>query len=138
MHSPIALEMRPAISSAKAMTHDTESRAENTQSQRVPPPSEPSKEHMPAKTDSKVSDHPLIQLLRSKNWSNRTPKEEVQLYGHGFTGCGKQADYETTTKLGEGTFGFAFSTPMISSALTINAIAKCTKPFIKPLVPSLH
>jgi hypothetical protein len=49
---------------------------------------------------------PLIQSLRFKHWTRRTQKEEVQFYGHGFTGCGKQELYETTAKLGEGTFGF--------------------------------
>ena len=36
----------------------------------------------------------------------RTQKQEVQAYGHKFIGCGLQSDYDVTTKLGEGTFGF--------------------------------
>jgi hypothetical protein len=36
----------------------------------------------------------------------RTQKQEVQAYGHKFIGCGLQTDYDITTKLGEGTFGF--------------------------------
>ncbi|KAI5996465.1 hypothetical protein F5J12DRAFT_355105 [Pisolithus orientalis] len=36
---------------------------------------------------------------------HRTRKEEMAVYGRTFEGCGRQSDYETTTKLGEGTFG---------------------------------
>lgn len=36
---------------------------------------------------------------------HRTRKEEMAVYGRTFEGCGHQNDYETTTKLGEGTFG---------------------------------
>ena len=46
---------------------------------------------------------------RSRNrnpCSRRTQKQEVQAYGHKFIGCGLQSDYDVTTKLGEGTFGF--------------------------------
>ncbi|KAF8956307.1 kinase-like domain-containing protein [Flammula alnicola] len=35
----------------------------------------------------------------------RSQKAETLAYGHSFTGCGLQSDYEATTKLGEGTFG---------------------------------
>ncbi|KAF8067735.1 kinase-like domain-containing protein [Lyophyllum atratum] len=35
----------------------------------------------------------------------RSKKEEMEAYGRIFGGCGMQADYEVTTKLGEGTFG---------------------------------
>ena len=38
--------------------------------------------------------------------ARRTQKQEVQAYGHKFVGCGLQSDYDVTTKLGEGTFGF--------------------------------
>jgi hypothetical protein len=38
--------------------------------------------------------------------ARRTQKQEVQAYGHKFIGCGLQSDYDVTTKLGEGTFGF--------------------------------
>jgi serine/threonine-protein kinase BUR1 len=30
----------------------------------------------------------------------------VNVFGHKFVGCGLQSDYDVTTKLGEGTFGF--------------------------------
>ena len=44
---------------------------------------------------------------RSRNpCVRRTQKQEVQAYGHKFIGCGLQSDYDVTTKLGEGTFGF--------------------------------
>jgi len=106
VHSPVALEIQSSISTAKAMALGIESRVDNGQLQRPPPPLEPPKDHIPVKREFKVSDHPLIQSLRSKPWTRRTQKEEAQFYGHGFTGCGKQEGYETTTKLGEGTFGF--------------------------------
>jgi len=106
VHSPVALDMQSSMSTAKAMVHGIESRVDNGQLQHPPPLLEPSKEHIPVKREFKVSDHPLIQSLRSKPWTLRTQKEEAQFYGHGFTGCGKQESYETTTKLGEGTFGF--------------------------------
>lgn len=38
--------------------------------------------------------------------TRRTQKQEVQAYGHKFVGCGLQSDYDVTTKLGEGTFGY--------------------------------
>lgn len=90
------------------MVHGIETQADGdkAQDQRPAPPlEEPPKENIPAKKDFKVWDHSLIQSLRSKPWTKRTPKEEGQFYGHGFTGCAKQDHYETTTKLGEGTFG---------------------------------
>ncbi len=36
----------------------------------------------------------------------RTREEEMTAYGRVFQGCGQQSDYEVTTKLGEGTFGY--------------------------------
>lgn len=30
----------------------------------------------------------------------------MEAYGREFVGCGVQSDYDLTTKLGEGTFGF--------------------------------
>ena len=39
----------------------------------------------------------------------RTQKQEVQAYGRKFVGCGLQSDYDVTTKVGEGTFGFVVS-----------------------------
>ncbi|CAK5272995.1 unnamed protein product [Mycena citricolor] len=35
----------------------------------------------------------------------RSSEAEKQAYGRVFEGCGKQSDYQVTTKLGEGTFG---------------------------------
>jgi hypothetical protein len=37
----------------------------------------------------------------------RSRKEECEAYGRSFEGCGMQSDYDVTTKLGEGTFGYA-------------------------------
>lgn len=54
----------------------------------------------------------LIRKVREEPRRNRNPcprrtqKQEVQAYGHKFIGCGLQSDYDVTTKLGEGTFGF--------------------------------
>jgi serine/threonine-protein kinase BUR1 len=36
----------------------------------------------------------------------RSRKEEMEAYGRSFEGCGKQLDYNATTKVGEGTFGY--------------------------------
>ena len=108
IHSPVAMEMASAVSTAKAMVHGVESRVDNSRAQQELPPPEPTKEQSPSKKEFKVSTHPLVQSLRSKPFVRRTHKEEVQAYGHAFVGCGKQEDYETTTKLGEGTFGFVF------------------------------
>jgi serine/threonine-protein kinase BUR1 len=38
----------------------------------------------------------------------RTREEEKDAYGRVFMGCGQQSDYELMTKVGEGTFGYAF------------------------------
>lgn len=35
----------------------------------------------------------------------RAVRDESQAYGRQFRGCGRQSDYDLTTKLGEGTFG---------------------------------
>ena len=37
---------------------------------------------------------------------HRSRKEEMEAYGRMFEGCGKQSDYNITTKVGEGTFGY--------------------------------
>lgn len=47
----------------------------------------------------------VISKLRCLPKVERTPKEDMQHYGKTFSGCGRQCDYESTTKLGEGTFG---------------------------------
>ena len=104
VRSPAALEIPPVVPTEKAMAHGLENRVENYK----PPVSEPPKGQGPARKEFKVSDHPLIQSLRSKPLVKRSQKEENQAYGHDFVGCGNHDDYETTTKLGEGTFGFVF------------------------------
>lgn len=58
---------------------------------------------------SKDSDGPRPNLLRKREPVRRTQKQEVQAYGHKFIGCGLQSDYDVTTKLGEGTFGFVIT-----------------------------
>ena len=37
---------------------------------------------------------------------HRSREDEQKAYGRMFVGCGRQEDYDVTTKLGEGTFGF--------------------------------
>ena len=39
---------------------------------------------------------------------HRSREEEQKAYGHIFVGCGRQDDYDATTKLGEGTFGYVY------------------------------
>ncbi|GLB39077.1 putative pkinase-domain-containing protein [Lyophyllum shimeji] len=46
-----------------------------------------------------------VRPVRRREPVRRTKKEEMEAYGRTFVGCGMQADYEVTTKLGEGTFG---------------------------------
>ncbi|KAF8631483.1 hypothetical protein AX15_002371 [Amanita polypyramis BW_CC] len=48
---------------------------------------------------------PKARLVRAREISRRSRKEEVEAFGRMFVGCGEQSDYEVTTKLGEGTFG---------------------------------
>jgi serine/threonine-protein kinase BUR1 len=45
----------------------------------------------------------------------RSRAEEEKAYGRTFEGCGQQSDYEVTTKLGEGTFGFVLITFLLFS-----------------------
>jgi serine/threonine-protein kinase BUR1 len=47
----------------------------------------------------------LVALMRKRDIVKRSAKEEEMVYGRTFVGCGRQKDYEATTKLGEGTFG---------------------------------
>lgn len=47
----------------------------------------------------------VIRVARKREFSKRTPKQDVKAYGRTFLGCGDQSDYEVTKKLGEGTFG---------------------------------
>ncbi|KAJ3893590.1 Pkinase-domain-containing protein, partial [Lentinula edodes] len=66
---------------------------------RTPPPPPRAEKSMPEPP-------PRIQLsLKRKSVSRRTREEEKQAFGRVFEGCGVKADYEATTKLGEGTFG---------------------------------
>jgi hypothetical protein len=39
---------------------------------------------------------------------HRSREEEYKAYGRTFVGSGQQDDYDTMTKLGEGTFGYVF------------------------------
>ena len=84
---------------------------ERKHEQPQPPPRQPPKD---SKRLEKISEHPRIQEMRQKPLVKRTAKAEVQAYGHQFAGCGQQSDYETTTKLGEGTFGLVFVSLRVS------------------------
>ena len=39
---------------------------------------------------------------------HRSREEEYKAYGQTFVGSGQQDDYDTMTKLGEGTFGYVY------------------------------
>ena len=49
----------------------------------------------------------------------RSRKEEMEAYGRTFEGCGKQADYNATTKVGEGTFGYVSFVGWSCATLTL-------------------
>jgi serine/threonine-protein kinase BUR1 len=49
---------------------------------------------------------PKPRPVRKREPVRRARKEEMEAYGRSFVGCGFQDDYEVTTKLGEGTFGW--------------------------------
>lgn len=48
----------------------------------------------------------VVTQARKREPVQRSRKEEEMAYGRVFKGCGRQRDYEVTTKLGEGTFGY--------------------------------
>ena len=45
-------------------------------------------------------------VRKKRELVQRSRKEEMEAYGRAFEGCGKQSDYNATTKVGEGTFGY--------------------------------
>ena len=45
-------------------------------------------------------------VVRKRKPVKRTREQEKEAYGRIFLGCGQKDDYDITTKLGEGTFGF--------------------------------
>ncbi|TFY54730.1 hypothetical protein EVG20_g9588, partial [Dentipellis fragilis] len=54
----------------------------------------------------KTKAEPQVTVRRRKREPvHRTREEEQKAYGRQFIGCGRQEDYDATTKLGEGTFG---------------------------------
>ncbi|KAF8880072.1 kinase-like domain-containing protein [Infundibulicybe gibba] len=55
--------------------------------------------------EQRLLEKPMEQKEVPPQPTKRTRKQEMELYGRTFEGCGVQADYEVTTKLGEGTFG---------------------------------
>jgi serine/threonine-protein kinase BUR1 len=56
--------------------------------------------------EQKEQEAPKPRPVRKREPVRRVRKEEVEAYGRSFAGCGLQDDYEVTTKLGEGTFGW--------------------------------
>jgi serine/threonine-protein kinase BUR1 len=59
------------------------------------------------KSDEKEKGHRRVATRnRKREPVHRSREEEEKIYGRKFVGCGRQSDYEVTTKLGEGTFGY--------------------------------
>lgn len=56
--------------------------------------------------EEKAVEFNKIMATRRREPIRRSRKKEMQAYGHSFLGCGLQSDYQVTTKLGEGTFGY--------------------------------
>ncbi|KAJ3902594.1 kinase-like domain-containing protein [Lentinula edodes] len=78
---------------------DMDSHQDRNWGSSVDPHRDPTKKSMPEPP-------PRIQLsLKRKSVLRRTREEEKKAFGRVFEGCGVKADYEATTKLGEGTFG---------------------------------
>ncbi|PFH50529.1 hypothetical protein AMATHDRAFT_144903 [Amanita thiersii Skay4041] len=67
--------------------------------------SEPFNSVVDKNKERKESEPPKVRPVRTREIVRRSRKEEMEAYGRTFIGCGKQSDYEVTTKLGEGTFG---------------------------------
>lgn len=59
-----------------------------------------------AKADAKPQDIVTARPVRKRQVTRRSVKEEIVAYGREFVGSGQQSDYDLTTKLGEGTFGY--------------------------------
>ena len=70
------------------------------------PPSLPPQEQQTTDSEFKPPEVPKFRSIRKGKLHRRTVKEEMEAYGREFIGCGVQSDYDLTTKLGEGTFGF--------------------------------
>lgn len=74
---------------------------------RSPPPLDPAQATKDApKTDPGTPDQPLRPPSKRPERTRRSRKEEELAYGRAFPGCGSIHDYDITTKLGEGTFGW--------------------------------
>jgi len=109
-HSPRSLELS-SVSTVLAMANGPE-----TKPGQIKPPESKERSEPPPK-------------MRRRLPLRRSQKLEIAAYGHSFIGCGLQSDYEATTKLGEGTFGYVFLGIAISNTY-IGFIEKYTKPFI--------
>ncbi|TFK28536.1 Pkinase-domain-containing protein [Coprinopsis marcescibilis] len=70
-----------------------------------PPPPPPSQKRFEDRSRPPSNAPPKIRIVRKRESSKRTAKQDLEAYGRKFAGCGSQSDYEVTTKLGEGTFG---------------------------------
>ncbi|RDB30566.1 putative cyclin-dependent kinase 9 [Hypsizygus marmoreus] len=74
----------------------------------TPLPLPPAKENVLKEAEKRREQkEPVVQSrpARKREPIRRSRKEEMEAYGRTFEGCGIQADYSVTTKLGEGTFG---------------------------------
>jgi serine/threonine-protein kinase BUR1 len=73
----------------------------------TPLPLPPAKESVLQEHERKESKGEVKELREVKKRVpvRRSRKEEYQIYGRPFEGCGMQSDYDVMTKLGEGTFG---------------------------------
>ncbi|KAJ2936281.1 hypothetical protein H1R20_g813, partial [Candolleomyces eurysporus] len=70
-----------------------------------PPPQHPPPQTLVPHDKSKTKEAPKVRIIRRREFSTRSPKQDMLSYGRFFKGCGEQSDYDVTTKLGEGTFG---------------------------------
>ncbi|XP_006463936.1 hypothetical protein AGABI2DRAFT_180093 [Agaricus bisporus var. bisporus H97] len=65
----------------------------------------PAKRHAERPPEGERSAKKLAAAEPEEGELRRAVRDESQAYGRQFRGCGRQSDYDLTTKLGEGTFG---------------------------------
>lgn len=71
----------------------------------------PAKRHAERPPDGERPTKKLAASSPEEGELRRALRDEKKAYGRDFRGCGRQSDYDLTTKLGEGTFGSVFSLP---------------------------
>lgn len=108
VHSPTPLNLPPApppITKAPPPPPGPE----RTKSEKPAPPPLPLSQRPEVgevKDHRKEIEQAKVRMIQKKHYARRPQKAEMLAYGHSFVGCGLQSDYEATTKLGEGTFGY--------------------------------